>query len=79
VRGRPPNPAILTAGGSTVTVTVTTTPIGNFDVPLGWSGLDPDPPSFDQKTVLTLTLNWRGDRAWPGVSTATTDPPQIRT
>ena len=30
-----------------------------------WSHLDPEPPSFDRQTVLTLTLNWRADRVWP--------------
>ncbi|MGH7563598.1 MAG: hypothetical protein ACREK5_04150 [Gemmatimonadota bacterium] len=28
-----------------------------------WSHLD-DPPSFERQTVLSLTLNWRFDRAW---------------
>ncbi|MGH7549856.1 MAG: hypothetical protein ACREK3_03780, partial [Gemmatimonadota bacterium] len=30
-----------------------------------WSDFDPEPPSFDRQTVLTLTLNWRADRLWP--------------
>ncbi len=29
-----------------------------------WSHMDPDPPSFDRRTVLTLSLNWRADRMW---------------
>jgi hypothetical protein len=45
-----------------------------------WSGLDPDPPSFDRKTVLTLTLNWRGDRVWqPFAAGASAETPQNRT
>ncbi|MGH7572117.1 MAG: hypothetical protein ACREMK_09775 [Gemmatimonadota bacterium] len=29
-----------------------------------WSHMDPEPPSFDRQTVLTLSLNFRADRVW---------------
>ncbi|MCI0544733.1 MAG: hypothetical protein L0Z49_09870, partial [Actinobacteria bacterium] len=29
-----------------------------------WSHMDLEPPSFDRRTVLTLSLNWRADRMW---------------
>ncbi|MGH7564164.1 MAG: hypothetical protein ACREK5_07055 [Gemmatimonadota bacterium] len=42
-----------------------------------WSGLDPEPPSFDRQTVLTLSFNWRFDRAWAGSAASDPNPPQI--
>lgn len=29
-----------------------------------WSDLDDDPPGFTRRTVFSLGLNWRADRAW---------------
>lgn len=43
-----------------------------------WTDLDPGPPDFQRQTVLTLTLNWRFDRAWgPGSPASVADPAQV--
>ncbi len=42
-----------------------------------WTGLDADVPDFERQTVLTLTLNWRFDRAWAGSAASDPNPPQV--
>jgi hypothetical protein len=41
-----------------------------------WTDLDPEPPSFDRETVLSLILNWRADRSWGPVGLSAARPLQ---